>query len=152
MKAEITATLNKSGALEYDRQELSRQLAKLKRGEVAIMITDEILPDELRKRSNAENRYYFGVVCKHATAAFSEADGVNVKQEEAHERLKRECNGRYSERTSRETGETVTELVGMSTRELSTIEFETYLDKCRLFLAEWFGVYVPLPNEPEINL
>ena len=149
MKAEITATLNKSGGLEYDKSELSRQLAKLKRGEVAIIITDDILPDELRKRSNAENRYYFGIVCKHAAAAFTESDGEKCDQNEAHERLKRECNGRRVERTHKQTGQMIVDTIGKSTKDLTTVEFEDYLTRCRTFLSEWFGIYVPLPNEPE---
>jgi hypothetical protein len=148
MKLTITAILTDNYSLEYNREELSKLLRKLKRGVVNIMIADEKLPDELKLRSKAQNAYYWGVVCKHAAACFSEVDGLKYSTTEAHERLKLELNPINVTKTNQRTGEGVYITIGGSTKDKTTVEFEDYISKCRLFLSEWFGVYVPLPNEP----
>jgi hypothetical protein len=53
------------------------------------------------------------------------------------------CNAK--EVVNTKTGEILT--VGLSTATLTTVEFEEFLDKCRKFIFEWFGINVPLPNE-----
>ncbi len=34
-----------------------------------------------------------------------------------------------------------------STKDLNTVQTEEYYARARQVIAEWFGVYVPLPNE-----
>lgn len=133
--------------LIYDRELFKQSLAKFSDGSIIITISDKTLHREFRLRTPAENRYYWGVIIKHAVACFTECDGFAYTPEEAHERLKLECNYTYVEQTNHRSGEVVSVKVAKSTKDLSTIEFEMYLEKCRLFINEWFGVYVPMPNE-----
>ena len=145
----LQAELTSEHKLIYSREEFTHGLKRLKPGNVIISITGEKVSDEFRKRSDRENRYYHGVVVKHAKAAFENNDGVKYNTDQAHEKLKENCNGKVVEITSRLTGEVRYEKVGLSTANLSTVDFEAYLERCRLFLNEWFGIYVPLPNENE---
>ena len=65
--------------------------------------------------------------------------------EAAHEVLKFECN---SEMRTIGKGEDRREYRHpLSTALLSTIEFEAYTERCRKFAAQFFGIYIPLPNE-----
>jgi hypothetical protein len=145
LHAELTA----EHKLVYSKDEFTHGLKKIKPGNVIISITGEKVPDEFKKRTDRENKYYWGVVVKHANKAFNDNDGIKYSPEQSHDKLKENCNGKVVEITSRRTGEVKYEQVGLSTANLSTAEFETYLEKCRLFLNEWFGVYVPLPNESD---
>lgn len=43
------------------------------------------------------------------------------------------------------------EVVPKSTKNMSTIEIEDYLSKCRMWASEILNLYIPLPNEVEIN-
>lgn len=118
MKLTLTAILTDNYSLEYNREELSKLLRKLKRGVVNIMMADEKLPDELRLRSNAENAYYWGVVCKHAAACFAESEGKSCDSDEAHTRLKEQCNGETVKQVNQRTGEIKYVLVGRPTKEM----------------------------------
>ena len=145
-KIEILAE-KKGKELIYDREIFKSILSKFKDGTIIITLSTKEYAKEFKQRTALENRYYWGVVIKYACNCFSECDGIAYAPEEAHERLKIELNYKYVERTSQRTGEIVSERVAISTINLSTMEFEKYLEKCRLFLNEWFGVYIPLPNE-----
>lgn len=96
-----------------------------------------------RSRSLPQNRYYWGVVVEGCRLGMEEQWGRDVDPEEAHETLKRECNGR--DLVNENTGEVIR--AGQSTASLPTLEFEDYLDRCRKWIEEWFGVRIPLPNE-----
>lgn len=96
-----------------------------------------------RSRSLPQNRYYWGVVVEACRIGMEEQWGVDVDPEDAHATLKRECNGR--DLVNEDTGEVVR--VGQSTASMQTLDFEDYLDRCRKWIEEWFGVRVPLPNE-----
>jgi hypothetical protein len=145
----LTAELTESRQLIYDRNEFSHGLKKLKAGNVIIEIKGEKAIDEFKKRTDKENKYYWGVVIKHAIEGFKESYGEWFDRYLAHEKLKENCNGKISIVTSRLTGEQYYEKVGLSTKDLSTVEFEAYLARCRSFLHEWHNCSVPLPNENE---
>ncbi len=51
----------------------------------------------------------------------------------------------FKEITNTSTGEMVK--LGKTTTELTTIEFEEYQDKCRIFADEFLDVIIPMPNE-----
>lgn len=146
MKIEIIAE-KKGREILYDRELFRAALQRFKDGTLLITLSTQSVLPEFKKRTNAENRYYFGIIVKHAAACFSEAEGRTYSPEQAHERLKLELNYGYVEMTNKITGETKTEKVPLTTANLSTVEFENYLSECRVFLNEWFGVYVPMPNE-----
>jgi hypothetical protein len=69
--------------------------------------------------------------------------GEHVGIQEAHEFLK----GRFlfREVVNQELGEVIK--LSKSTTELSTIEWEEYMDSIRAFSTEFLGIQIPLPNE-----
>lgn len=95
------------------------------------------------RRSIPQNRYYWAVVCNLCAKGMTMQWGRPVSAEEAHEVLKRECNGR--DIINRNTGEIVRS--GQSTAELTKGEWEEYMDRCRVWIHDWFEIIVPLPNE-----
>jgi hypothetical protein len=85
----------------------------------------------VKHRSLNQNRFYWGVVIP----LFSQQSGYT--KEEAHQtlseiHLKYERGGRSFVR---------------STTSLSTIEFEQYVEQCRVFMWHEMNIRVPLPNE-----
>ncbi len=86
-----------------------------------------------KKRSGRQNRYYWGVI----VAALQEAAGYTTA-EEAHDVLRYHLLVEHHD----EGPSTV-----RSTKDLNTVQTEEYYARARQVIAEWFGVYVPLPNE-----
>jgi hypothetical protein len=93
-------------------------------------------------RSLDQNSYYHGVVVACLVQGVLEQWGEKITSEQAHEMLKTNCNanGKIDELTSKQVR------IPMPTHSLSTIEFEEYQDRCRVFIAEMFGIDVPAPN------
>jgi hypothetical protein len=87
------------------------------------------------RRSVRENRYYFGVIIKLSCeyTGFSRIEMHNV------------FKGMFLKRTIESKGKTF-EIV-MKSKELSTVEFEDYLSKIRMYMSSEHNVYLPLPNE-----
>ena len=102
-----------------------------------------------RKRSTrgengtGQNGYYFGIVCSEYRRGAWETQQRILSIDDAHAELKANCN--YVERYVEETGSVCRTI--NSTADLTTVQFEEYLDRCREFIHEWFGVRVPMPNE-----
>lgn len=88
-------------------------------------------------RSNGQNRYYFGVVCK----LIAEHTGHDVEQ--VHELLK----AMFSPKWHFILGDMNRAAIPTSTTKLDTIEFEAYLDQCRHWAEGFLGVVIPLPGE-----
>lgn len=86
------------------------------------------------QRSNNQNNYYFGVVCKVL------GDYFGYTEEEMHDALKYKFLRK---------GACDIETV-QSTTKLSTAEFEEYLENVRRWAAIEYNVIVPLPNEVEV--
>ena len=101
-----------------------------------------------KKRSGEQNNYYYGVVVSLIQSAITEEWGEPMTKDDVHELLKQQCN--WIEKTSTVTGESVK--VARSTANLSTVEFEEYLERCRRFAVEFLNLVIPLPNEQiELN-
>lgn len=105
-----------------------------------VVLTVEI---ESKKRSCQQNNYYHGVVVALIQEALMNEWGELLTKAEVHELLKQHCN--WKEVVNEDTGESLK--IAQSTADLSTGEFENYLERCRQFAAEYLGVSVPLPNE-----
>jgi hypothetical protein len=86
-----------------------------------------------KRRSLAQNSYYWGVVVE----AIAEAAGYSTA-EEAHDALRLHFLEKHRD------GQMPTI---RSTAELTTVEFEDYVAKCRQLGAEMFGIYIPDPLE-----
>lgn len=93
--------------------------------------------------TRAQNGYYFGVVVNEYRNGAWETQQRTINSDEAHSELKANCN--YQDHFNDTTGEVMRSI--KSTADLTTIEFEEYLTRCREFILEWFGITVPLPNE-----
>lgn len=113
-------------------------MMKLLNGRVEI-----IIKKIYRKRSIPQNAYYWGVIVGIAADCISEDTGQRITKDEAHGILKQQCNP--VEMINKKTGETI-EIPG-STTKMTTTEAEDYYERCRRWLAEWFGADVPEPNE-----
>ena len=96
-----------------------------------------------KNRSLEQNAYYFGVICECFQRGAKDLWGEEISKEEAHENLKKECN--YKELVSQDSGEIFR--LSQSTRNKDTLQYEEYLQRCRMFIFNWFNVVVPLPNE-----
>ncbi len=84
------------------------------------------------QRSNKQNKYYWKIVVG------SIAEYTGYLPSEVHKGLAGKFLCDY----------TISELPRIrSTTELSTSEFEEYLERCRCFGSEFFGLDIPMPNE-----
>ncbi len=96
-----------------------------------------------KKRSNNQNAFYHAVVIPIMMDAFKDAWGEYYSSVEVHEALKAKyC---FKEQVNENTGEILQ--IPSSTTNLSTIEWEEYINKIRAFAFEWFNVTIPMPNE-----
>ncbi len=84
------------------------------------------------QRSNKQNRYYWKIIIGYI------AEYTGYTPNEVHKGLAGKFLCDY----------TISELPRVrSTSELTTSEFEEYLERCRVFGAEFFGLDIPMPNE-----
>lgn len=93
------------------------------------------------KRSLNENSYMWGVVYQY----ISEFTGMTPQ--EVHDVCKLEFNFKWVEVLNKNTGELKQVKVPISTKDLSTVEMENYLETIRRYYLTEFGLMTPLPNE-----
>lgn len=139
MKKTITYGQIKEGRLHIFKRSQLDEIIK-NTVDCYIVITFE---KKRKKRSIMQNSYYFGVIINDFCNGYYEMTGEKIEPEQAHEILKLKCN--YKEVVNQKTGE-VLQVPGTTT-ELSTTGFEEYLEDCRKFIYEWFGITILLPNE-----
>lgn len=94
------------------------------------------------KRSNPANRYYWGVVIREITIRLRELGHQWLKDEDVHDMMKLKFN--YEQIVS-EQGE-VLELP-KSTSTLTKTQFAEYVDKIRMWAADFLGINIPDPNQ-----
>lgn len=124
-----TARVNDLGWICYDQKiKLESYLITLAGKNIEVVVRVK-----RAKRSNNQNNYYFGVVCKIL------GDYFGYTEEEMHDALKMKFL-----RHGAADLETV-----KSTTKLNTTEFEEYLEKIRRWAITEYNVNVPLPNEAE---
>jgi len=99
--------------------------------------------EETGEEGYGQNGYYWHIVIQLFCDGWKEMYGEPISIKKAHEILKNECN--YLERVNLKTGEILKQ--PQSTASMTTVEFEEYLDRCRAWIMEWFGIEVPMPNE-----
>ena len=102
-----------------------------------------------KKRSNEQNRYYWGVLVTHWQQLLKDEHGLIYSAQETHEFLK--ANFNKVEIVNEDTGEFLT--APKSTTINTTTQMEEYHEKCRQVAFEFFGAVIPLPNEQiELNI
>jgi hypothetical protein len=117
------------GELAFDRDRMARALADMPDGVVTVSV-------ERRRanRSTQANRFYWKTLVERI-AMHTEQD-----RESIHEALKLRCNPILIEVADPSTGEIRELWVGGSTRKLDTAAFSAYIERCRVFAAEFFGM------------
>lgn len=140
-RVEVGGRISEEGGLRVNSDERPLLLSVLSewRGKE---ITLEVRLNR-RRRSEQQNSYYWKVVVGLVRKALMEEHGEMYTKDEVHGILKQQCNWR--EITNEESGESIK--IPKSTRDLNTLEFEEYEERCRRFAAEFLGVDIPLPNE-----
>jgi hypothetical protein len=137
MKIEIESKVL-NGKLETNRELLSDVIKNLEGKDIVITIEKK-----KKKRSNPQNSYYFGLVIPLMKQGFYNSLGEHVGTDEIHTFLKNRFL--FKEIVNENNAEIIK--MPQSTTELSTIQFEEYLDKIREFSTEFLGIQIPLPNE-----
>ena len=97
-----------------------------------------------KTRSNAQNRYYWGVVVAYVR------EKIGLTPKEAHALLGAEFL-MVEERIELPGGKVKTYGRIRSTSELTTAEFERYMDDCRMWAGVELGVGIPTPNEIDLG-
>lgn len=120
----------------FTTKALSKHLVELKDGRYSVKI------EKAHKRSEQQNRYYFGLVVPLMQKAFKDL-GHELSQQETHEFLKAKFNS--FEVVNHDTGEAVS--VPKSTTKLSKLEFSEYIEKIQRFAAEFLNTQIPNPGE-----
>lgn len=104
----------------------------------------EITVDAFKKtRSVKQNRYYWGVIVDTFRTILEDA-GQSMHPSGVHEALAAEV-GMLKKIAFGFDGQPI--VYTQSTTDLTTVEFENYMEKCRAFAAEQYGLVIPLPNE-----
>ena len=101
-----------------------------------------IASDTKPKRSSPANRYYWGVVVELIYLALKDT-GWEVNREGTHELLR--VRFLSEDKPIGNDGEFVTRV--KSTTELDSVEFGTYIERCKQFAAEYLNTVIPEPNE-----
>jgi hypothetical protein len=124
----LYADVSKDGKLEFENiGAFARKLAELKGERVQVSIERR-----KKRRSIAENSYYWGVVIP----ILCEWSGYT--EDEMHDSLKEKFLYEFDERTGLAR-------IG-STANLTTEEFEKLMRNIRMWASEQ-GIFIPLPNE-----
>lgn len=110
--------------------------AALKDGKYLIEINDH------NKRSNPQNRFYFGLVIPMVKQGIKDM-GTELTSEETHEFLKSKFN--YSELVNDQTGQV--ELIPRSTTGLNKNDFSEYIQDIQQFATEFLNIVIPDPGQ-----
>jgi hypothetical protein len=137
MKVEIDSKVV-NGKLEKNRDLISDVINSLEGKDIIITIEKK-----RKKRSNPQNAYYFGFVIPMMKQGFYNSLGEHVGTDEIHTFLKNRFL--FKEIVNENNAEIIK--MPQSTTELTTIQFEEYLDKIREFGLEFLNITIPLPND-----
>lgn len=102
----------------------------------------ELMPYRAR-RTDAQNRYYWGVLVAAFRDYLNQQDYEITRAEQVHELLK--CKLLTVDVANPATGEIIGQRV-RSTTELSVEEFTDYVERARAWLLDFFGIIVPDPE------
>lgn len=105
-------------------------------------IVEVTIKKPARKRTLSQNNYLWGVCYKII------GDELGYDIEEIHEIMKQRFLKRQKDVDFK--GKKITLEKTLSTTKLSTTQFNQYVDKVKMFASSELGIYIPDPNE--INL
>ena len=100
------------------------------------------------KRSNPQNRYYWGVIVPHALMAMKDAGNgwLSEKSEEHHQIIHDMLTERFLDNAFEIVLPDGTSKSKNSTKRLNTLQMMDYCDQVRQWLLDVFGYYCPLPE------
>ena len=93
------------------------------------------------KRSSPQNRYYWGAMLPIVKEGLKGV-GIEMSKEQTHEMLKY----KFIKREFITSDGDILQIIG-STTELSTKEFNEYIESIQIWSAEYLNVNIPDPNE-----
>lgn len=93
------------------------------------------------KRSSPQNRYYWGAMLPIVKEGLKGV-GIEMSKEQTHELLKY----KFLKREFVTSDGDILQIIG-STTELSTKEFNEYIESIQIWSAEYLNVNIPDPNE-----
>jgi hypothetical protein len=123
------------GKLTLKNQQIFQEELKGLVGEVVVTVAEG-----RGKRSDAQNRYYWGIVMKLIS------DTTGYTPEEVHEFLKEKF---LTDKKHIVIGGEERDIEKATTTRLTTKEFEEYIENIRAFASMELQINVPSPNEPE---
>lgn len=124
------------GKLDVDREEVTRQLRAHEDCEVTITIE----PAEVR-RSNAANRYLWGVIYKEIEAY------TEQPKEDIHDEMCVRFTTETISYANPKTGEMVELEVVRRTSGMTVGQFHRFVENVKLFASEFFGLTFEEPSE-----
>jgi hypothetical protein len=139
----VQVELHISNRKVINKDEFNAAFKNLKDGKHLVTIKD------LRKRSIAQNSYYWGVMIPLVRHGLYEAGYDEVKtNDDAHEVLK---HVHLKQRiVNKQTGDVI-DIAGSSAA-LTTPEFNIYVEAICKWAAEFLGVVIPSPNNQLVAL
>jgi hypothetical protein len=134
-------TIKPDGSLVVKARSLFDEGLRLMAREKDLAVIIEVKPEK-KYRSVFQNSYYWGIVITSIATRLREL-GHDVDKDLTHEFLKGKFL--YTEMV------TDTEVVKIprKTSELTTTEFEEYVEMVKQFAAETLNVFIPDPNDDE---
>jgi len=135
-------TIKPDGSLVVKARSLFDEGLRLMAREKDLAVIIEVKPEK-KYRSVFQNSYYWGIVITSIATRLREL-GHDVDKDLTHEFLKGKFL--YTEMI------TDTEVVKIprKTSELTTTEFEEYVEMVKQFSAETLNIFIPDPNDDEV--
>lgn len=94
------------------------------------------------KRSDPQNRYYWGVVIKEIAIRLRDLGNDWLSDEDVHDLMKLKFNG---EKIAGEGGEVLE--IPKSTANLTKTQFMEYMETVRAWAADFLGICIPDPGQ-----
>jgi hypothetical protein len=135
MKAETYGYIANSRLILQNRGRFDHDIKSFPDGDVVITVRSK------GKRSNEQNRYYWGVVVKEIYFRLKEL-GNDVTEDMVHDYLKTRFN---KVNVSTQYGEALE--MPQSTTELNKEEFNNYLEMIKMWAADTLEINIPDPGE-----
>lgn len=135
-------TIKPDGSLVVKARSLFDEGLRLMAREKDLAVIIEVKPEK-KYRSVFQNSYYWGIVITSIATRLREL-GHDVDKDLTHEFLKGKFL--YTEMV------TDTEVIKIprKTSELTTTEFEEYVEMVKQFSAETLNIFIPDPNDDEV--
>lgn len=137
-KIAINTTIT-NGKITGNRNLLSKAIQTFEGSKITIT-----LERFRKKRSNNQNRFYYGVVIPLVQDGLKEATGEVRGADSIHYNILLPLFAPTRDITNKDTGEIFSERITSS--EMTTTEFMTFIKEIQKWAAEFLGIDIPDPN------